>query len=295
MNPKQIRHLLARYRITDGKGFRLKDYDPGDTGGKVVARENSDALLAAGIARLSELQELLYPHSTWALLCVFQAMDAAGKDGTIKHVMSGINPQGVQVTAFKPPSPEEQAHDFLWRVSRALPPRGHIGIFNRSHYEEVLAVRVHPEFLDSQGLPQRLRGKKIWDHRLRDIANWESYIARQGTVMMKFYLNVSLEEQKRRFFERLDNPNKNWKFSPADITERHHWDDYMQAYEEAIRATATPHAPWFIVPADQKWVARLVVVSAMIEALEDLQLKPLEAPPEIRARLAEMRQTLLEE
>ncbi len=295
MNPKQIRHLLARYRITDGKGFRLKDYDPGDTGGKVVARENSDALLAAGIARLSELQELLYPHSTWALLCVFQAMDAAGKDGTIKHVMSGINPQGVQVTAFKPPSPEEQAHDFLWRVSRALPPRGHIGIFNRSHYEEVLAVRVHPEFLDSQGLPQRLRGKKIWDHRLRDIANWESYIARQGTVMMKFYLNVSLEEQKRRFFEGLDNPNKNWKFSPADITERHHWDDYMQAYEEAIRATATPHAPWFIVPADQKWVARLVVVSAMIEALEDLQLKPLEAPPEIRARLAEMRQTLLEE
>jgi PPK2 family polyphosphate:nucleotide phosphotransferase len=287
--------VLERYRVTNGKNFRLKDHDPDDTGGKLIARENSQALLASGIARLSELQELLYPHSTWALLCVFQAMDAAGKDGTIKHVMSGINPQGVQVTAFKPPSPEELGHDFLWRVSRALPARGHIGIFNRSHYEEVLVVRVHPEFLGRQGLPTKLNGKRIWDRRLQDIANWESYVARQGTVILKFFLNISIEEQKRRFFERLDNPNKNWKFSPADISERQYWDHYMAAYEAAIRATATPQAPWYVVPADQKWFARVVVVAAMIEALEHLRLKPPAAPPEIYARLAEMRQTLSEE
>lgn len=289
MKPKQMRRLLDQYRITDGRGFKLADHEPGDTGGKLVRREDGPELLAAGVARLSELQELIYPHSSWALLCIFQAMDAAGKDGTIKHVMSGVNPQGVQVTAFKPPGPEELGHDFLWRVSRALPARGHIGIFNRSHYEEVLVARVHPELLDRQGLPARLRGRKLWDQRLADIAAWEAYLARQGTVVLKFFLHVSKEEQKARFFERLDNPKKNWKFSPSDISERALWDDYMHAYQEAIRATATPAAPWFVVPADEKWFTRLVVVGAMIEALERLELKPPQAPPEIQVELARMR------
>jgi PPK2 family polyphosphate:nucleotide phosphotransferase len=295
MNRKQIRHILDAARITDGRGFHLKDHDPGYTGGKHVDKHDATAMLADGVARLSRLQELLYPHSSWALLCVFQAMDAAGKDGTIKHVMSGINPQGVSVTAFKPPSPEELGHDFLWRVNRALPARGHIGIFNRSHYEEVLVVRVHPEMLESQGLPRRLHGAKLWDRRLKDIAGWEHYLVRQGLVILKFFLNISTAEQKRRFLERLDNPDKNWKFSPADIAERAHWDAYMQAYEAAIRATAAPHAAWFVIPADQKWYARLVVVEAMIEALEQLALQPVVAPPETRIRLDEMRKTLMEE
>ncbi len=292
LKPKDSRRLLERYRITSGRGFRLSDHDPADTGGKLIREEDGAALLAAGIARLSDLQELIYPHSSWALLCIFQAMDAAGKDGTIKHVMSGVNPQGVQVTAFKAPGPEELGHDFLWRVSRALPARGHIGIFNRSHYEEVLVARVHPELLERQGIPEPLRGRKIWDQRLADIAQWEAYLARQGTVILKFFLHVSKDQQKRRFFERLDNPSKNWKFNPGDISERARWDDYMHAYEQAIRATATPLAPWYVVPADEKWFTRLVVVSAMIEALEKLQLKPPQAPPEIRAELARMRATL---
>lgn len=292
LKPKDSRRLLERYRITSGEGFRLADHDATDTAGKLIRREDGAALLAAGIARLSDLQELIYPHSSWALLCIFQAMDAAGKDGTIKHVMSGVNPQGVQVTAFKAPGPEELGHDFLWRVSRALPPRGHIGIFNRSHYEEVLVARLHPEILAAQGLPEVLRGRKIWDKRLTDIAAWESYLARQGTVILKFFLHVSKAEQKRRFFERLDNPSKNWKFNPGDISERGRWDEYMHAYEQAIRATATPEAPWFVVPADEKWFTRLVVVSAMIDALERLELKPPQAPPEIRAELAVMRAAL---
>jgi PPK2 family polyphosphate:nucleotide phosphotransferase len=292
IKPKQLRRLLDRYRVTDGRGFKLADHDPEDTGGKLVDREDGAALLAAGIARLSELQELLYPQADWALLCIFQAIDAAGKDGTIKHVMSGVNPQGVVVTAFKAPGPDELAHDFLWRVSRAMPARGHIGIFNRSHYEEVLVVRVHPDLLERQGIPERLRGRKIWDHRLADIAAWEAYQARQGTVMLKFFLHVSKAEQKRRFFERLDDPDKNWKFNAGDIAERARWDAYMHAYEQAIRATAAPHAPWYVVPADEKWFTRLVVVSAMIEALENLKLKPPQAPPELRAELARMRATL---
>lgn len=295
MRRRHIRELLDRYRITSGTHFRLGQHDPGETGGRLIRRSDGPALLAEGVARLSELQELLYPQADWALLCVFQAMDAAGKDGTIKHVMSGINPQGVHVTAFKPPNEEELAHDFLWRVSRVLPRRGQIGIFNRSHYEEVLAVRVHPELLARQGLPPARNGRRIWRHRLEDIAAWEAYLARQGTVILKFFLHISPEEQKRRFLERLDNPVKNWKFSPADIADRRHWGAYMRAYEAAIRATATPDAPWFVVPADQKWFARLVVVDAMIEALETLDLKPQEPPPEIRARLAEMRHALQEE
>lgn len=287
--------LLDRYRITSGKGFRLKDHAPDDTAENLLEKPESVAFLAAGVARLAQLQELLYPHASWSVLCIFQAMDAAGKDGTIKHVMSGVNPQGVQVTSFKAPGPEELAHDFLWRVARKLPERGYIGIFNRSHYEEVLVVRVHEEMLNTQRLPPELIGKKIWEHRLEDIVAFESYLARQGTVILKFFLNISRDEQKRRFTERLDDPNKNWKFSASDIAERAHWDAYMDAYEAAIAATATPQAPWFVVPADTKWHTRLVVVEAMIEAIEALDLKPMGMQAPDRIRLEEARKRLAEE
>ncbi len=241
-----------------------------------IDKKDAGALLEQGVQRLSELQDLLYPHASWALLCVFQAMDAAGKDGTIKHVMSGINPAGVTVSSFKAPGPEELAHDFLWRVHRALPARGQIGILNRSHYEEVLVVRVHPEMLARQHLPDGLAGKRLWEHRLEDIAAFERYLARQGILPMKFFLNISRGEQKKRFLQRLDHPDKNWKFSAADIAEREHWDDYMAAYQEAIEATATEAAPWYVIPADHKWLARLLVVGALIERLEALDLKPVE-------------------
>ncbi|MCW3474451.1 polyphosphate kinase 2 family protein [Limobrevibacterium gyesilva] len=287
--------VLDRYRVTSGKGFRLKDYDPADTAPKMVAKADAAALLAADVARLSELQELLYPHSSWSLLCVFQGMDASGKDGTIKHVMSGVNPQGVRVMSFKAPGPEELSHDFLWRVMRRLPERGHIGIFNRSHYEEVLVARVHPEILARQHLPDPLVTKEIWAQRLEDITAFERYLTRQGTVILKFYLNISKEEQKRRLLERLDHPTKAWKFDSSDIGERARWDEYMAAYEAAIAGTATGHAPWFVVPADNKWFARLMVVAAMIEALENLNLKPLRVAPEDRAKLAEARSVLVNE
>ena len=292
MNGKQIKKLLERTRLTDGKGFRLRDHDPGDTAPKVVREAEAEALLEVGVARLAELQTLLYADARWSLLCVFQAMDAAGKDGTIKHVMSGVNPQGVQVHSFKAPSSDELAHDFLWRVQRELPRRGHIGIFNRSHYEEVLVARVHPELLERQNLPDALRGKHVWRDRLRDIAGWESYLARQGTVVLKFFLNISREEQKQRFLDRIDNPAKHWKFRPEDVTERGHWDGYMEAYEAAIAATASAEAPWFVVPADSKWFARLVVVSAMIDALERLELEPPRVSPEDSARMIEARRRL---
>ncbi|CAH2599343.1 Polyphosphate:ADP phosphotransferase [Rhodovastum atsumiense] len=292
MGRKDIRALLDRYRITSGKGFRLKDHDPADTAERLVDKDEAEALLADGVARLSRLQELLYPHASWAVLCIFQAMDAAGKDSTIKHVMSGVNPQGVQVTSFKTPGPEELAHDFLWRIVGKLPERGYIGIFNRSHYEEVLVVRVHPEILEKQRLPAALNGKKIWKHRLEDIAAFEQHLARQGTVVLKFFLNVSKAEQKRRFFERLEDPGKNWKFSASDIAERQHWDAYMKAYEDAITATAAEHAPWYVVPADNKWFTRLVVMEAIIAAIEALDLKAKEMPAPDRIRLAEARQLL---
>ena len=292
MNGKQIRKLLERTRLTSGKGFRLRDHDPDDSAPKVVREAEAEALLAAGVERLSELQTLLYAQSTWSLLCVFQAMDAAGKDGTIKHVMSGVNPQGVHVHSFKAPSSDELAHDFLWRIQRELPKRGHIGIFNRSHYEEVLVTRVHPKLIDNQNLPPELRGKQFWRDRLGDIANWEGYLARQGTVVLKFFLNISRSEQKKRFLDRIDTPEKHWKFRPEDVTERAHWDAYMDAYEDAIRSTATPEAPWFIVPADSKWFARLVVVSAMIDALEHMNLKPPRMLPTDAARMQEARRTL---
>jgi PPK2 family polyphosphate:nucleotide phosphotransferase len=270
---KQVHALLDRYRVTHGKGFKLKHHDPAETGGHVLSKHQADHLLLAGVERLAALQQKLYAQDRWSMLCVFQAMDAAGKDGTIKHVMSGVNPQGVQVSSFKAPGPEELAHDFLWRTARALPQRGHIGIFNHSHYEEVLVVRVHPAILDKQRLPPELVGKKLWDHRLQSIAGFERYLTQQGTVVLKFFLNVSKAEQKRRFLERLDDPGKNWKFSEGDLAERAYWDDYQEAYQEAIAATATSHAPWFVVPADNKWFTRLIVVAAMIDALDDLDLK----------------------
>jgi PPK2 family polyphosphate:nucleotide phosphotransferase len=278
---KKVRQVLDRYRVTDGKGFKLKHHDPADTAGHLLSKKQAGDLLQNGVTRLADLQEKLYAQDRWSMLCAFQAMDAAGKDGTIKHVMSGVNPQGVQVTSFKAPGPEELAHDFLWRCTRVLPERGRIGIFNRSHYEEVLVVRVHPAILESQRLPKELVGKKIWDQRLEEIAGFEHYLARQGTVVLKFFLNVSKEEQKRRFLERLDQPDKHWKFSASDLAERGFWDDYQAAYQEAITATATPHAPWFVVPADNKWFTRLIVVAAMIEALDRLDLK-LPAPTEER-------------
>ncbi|MBN8873050.1 MAG: polyphosphate kinase 2 family protein [Rhodospirillales bacterium] len=277
LSRKRVRKLLDPYRIESGKGFRLSDHDPRDTAGAVLGKPDASTLLGEGVRVLADYQQRLYAQDRWAMLCVFQAMDAAGKDGTIKHVMSGVNPQGVQVTSFKQPGPEELAHDFLWRANRALPPRGHIGIFNRSHYEEVLVVRVHPELLERQHLPPELTRKHVWRDRLESIAALETYLARQGTVILKFFLNVSKEEQRRRFLARLEEQDKHWKFSPNDLAERAFWDRYQAAYEEAIAATATPEAPWFVVPADNKWFTRLVVVAAMIEALSrlDLTLPPL--------------------
>ena len=270
---ERFRKFVDPYRVDRGNGFRLKSFDPADTGGlgseqKPQAKE----LLAQGVKWLAEEQDKLYAQDSRSLLLVFQAMDAAGKDSTIKHVMSGVNPQGCQVYSFKQPSDEELDHDFLWRTMRCLPERGRIGIFNRSYYEEVLVVRVHPEILRRQQLPAELVTKRIWDERLADIAAFERYLIRNGVIVLKFFLNVSRGEQKRRFLDRLDQPEKNWKFSAADVKERGHWNDYMNAYTEAIRATATKHAPWFVVPADNKWYTRLVVAAAVVDALERLDL-----------------------
>jgi PPK2 family polyphosphate:nucleotide phosphotransferase len=292
---KHIAKLLERYRVTDGDGFALKHFDPADEGGPEITKEAAAAMLADGVARLSALQIKLYAQDRWALLASFQAMDAAGKDGTIKHVMTGVNPQGVQVTSFKQPGPEALDHDFMWRIHQAVPPRGRIGIFNRSHYEEVLVCRVHPELIDKQMLPDAVRGKKFWKHRLEDIASFECYLARQGVAQVKFFLHLSKAEQKRRFLARIDTPDKNWKFSTADLKERAHWDAYQDAYEAAIAATATPHAPWYVVPADHKWFTHLMVVEAMIAALEALELKEPVMPPEQLAALQAARQALDEE
>ena len=268
----RIQKYVDPFRITKGKGFRLKDFDPGDTCGLKLDKGEAAELLQRGVAWLAEEQDMLYAQDRWSLLLIFQALDAAGKDSTIKHVMSGVNPQGCQVFSFKQPSREDLDHDFMWRYVKCLPERGRIGIFNRSYYEEVLVVRVHPEVLRRQRLPPRSVGKRIWDERLADIAHFEDYLTRQGTILLKFFLHVSREEQKRRFMARLDKPRKHWKFSSADIRERGFWGDYMHAFEEAIRATAAPHAPWFIVPADNKWFTRLVVSAAIVEAVEKLDL-----------------------
>jgi PPK2 family polyphosphate:nucleotide phosphotransferase len=268
---KRIRKFVERYRVDDGKGFRLKDHDPGDSHG-IESKSQAEKMLARGVVRLAELQEKLYAQDRWAVLLIFQAMDAAGKDGAIKHVMSGINPQGCQVYSFKAPTAEEIDHDYLWRTAKSLPERGRIGIFNRSYYEEVLVVRVHPEILEKQKLPKRLVTKRVFKERYEDIAAHERYLSRNGVVIRKFFLNVSRAEQKKRFLERLDREEKNWKFSSADARERGHWKEYMAAYEEMIRETASPHAPWIVVPADKKWFARLVVAAAVADAMEELDL-----------------------
>jgi PPK2 family polyphosphate:nucleotide phosphotransferase len=293
---ERIERLISPYRVTKGKGFRLKDIDPGDT--RKLGSEDKDEArewLVKGVEWLAGEQDKLYAQDRWSVLLVFQAMDAAGKDSTIKHVMSGVNPQGCQVYSFKAPSPEELDHDFLWRTSRCLPERGRIGIFNRSYYEEVLVVRVHEAILARQKLPQRLVTKRIWDERLEDIAAFERYLARNGTVILKFFLHVSRKEQKKRFLERLDEPEKNWKFAAADVHERKYWDDYMVAYEDAIRATATKHAPWYVVPADNKWFTRLVVGAAIVEALEKLDLEYPTIDAATKKELAAARAGLLKE
>jgi PPK2 family polyphosphate:nucleotide phosphotransferase len=295
ISPKRITKLLDRYRVTDGATFSLMDYDPSDTAGLDIERAEARILLQGGIETLVANQEKLYAQDRWALLCCFQAMDAAGKDSAIKHVMSGVNPQGVQVTSFKPPGPEDLSHDFLWRIHRVLPERGRIGIFNRSHYEEVLVVRVHPELLRRQRLPDELITDDIWKERLEAIAAFEQYLARQGVVILKFFLNVSRDEQKRRFLKRLNEPEKNWKFDAGDLKERSYWDRYMQAYQDAISATAASHAPWFVVPADNKWFTRLVVVAAMNQALAGLDLRFPEVSNEARAELDEARRELEKE
>ncbi len=293
VNMKRTRRFLERYHVAEGAGFRLKHHDPGDTAGLDMQKEEARSLLAEGTRMLSELQDMLYAQDHWAVLCLFQAMDAAGKDGAIKHVFSGVNPQGVHVTSFKAPGPVELDHDFLWRHVAAMPARGVIGIHNRSWYEEVLAVRVHPEILrERQKLPPRLVTKRIWDERLEDIAAFERYLARQGVVVVKFFLHVSKEEQKRRFLSRIEEPAKNWKFSSADVAERRHWDDYQDAYERAIRATAAPHAPWYVVPADNKWFTRLVVAAALAVTLQDLGLHYPKVTPAALAELEEARKAL---
>ncbi|HOW98645.1 MAG TPA: polyphosphate kinase 2 family protein [Kiritimatiellia bacterium] len=270
---KMARRLSDPFRVENGRKFRLKDADPGDTLWlKKADKERAKEGLRAGVEALAELQDRLYAQDQWAVLLIFQAMDAAGKDGAIKHVMSGVNPQGCQVFSFKAPSAEELDHDFLWRCLKNLPERGRIGIFNRSYYEETLVVRVHPEFLARQQLPPRLVTKRIWEERFEDIRNVERHLFRSGVLIRKFFLHASKKEQKKRFLERLDDPEKNWKFSAADVAERAHWDEYMEAYEDMVRHTATPEAPWFVVPADNKWFTRMVVAAAVVEALASLKL-----------------------
>ncbi|MGE0154658.1 MAG: polyphosphate kinase 2 family protein [Reyranellaceae bacterium] len=285
--------FVKRYRIEDGGKFRLEDFDPDDTQGMDIDKGDAKALLSSGVKRLAELQEKLYADNRWAVLAVFQAMDAAGKDGAIKHAMTGINPQGCQVHSFKAPSAEEKDHDFLWRIARALPERGRIGIFNRSHYEEVLVVRVRPEFLEGQCLPDGLRGDKLWQRRFDSIVNFEKHLARNGTAICKFFLNVSRKEQKKRFLERIDDPAKNWKFAMGDVTERARWDEYMAAYEDMIRHTSAAHAPWYVLPADHKWFTRLAVVAALIDTLERLDLAFPVLDTKARAELQSARAALV--
>ena len=283
--------LSDPYRIDHGKKVRLKDFDPADTG-YCRTKEHAQELLDKGIAGMRELQDKLYAQGQWALLIILQAMDAAGKDGLVKHVMSGVNPQGCQVYSFKQPSLEELNHDYMWRSNRRLPERGHIGIFNRSYYEEVLVLRVHPDILKNERIPEDLMGKNIWQERFEDIVNSERYLTRNGIVVRKFFLNISKKEQKKRFLERLDNPEKNWKFSAADVQERKYWDDYMNAYEEMITATSKKHAPWYVVPADNKWYTRVVVAAAIVDALEELKLSYPKVTPEEQKRLSAARKEL---
>jgi len=293
---KEACALAQRYAVTNGASFRLKHVDPGDTahlGSKDKPRVKE--LLQHGITHLAALQDRLYASDRWAVLLIFQAMDAAGKDSAIKHVMSGVNPQGCQVASFKAPSAEELDHDYLWRCQRHLPERGRIGIFNRSYYEETLVVRVHEELLHKQKIPPQLITRHIWRERFQDIVNFEQYLSHNGIVVRKFFLHVSREEQKRRFLERLGRPEKNWKFSAADVHERTYWKQYMQAYEDMIRHTATKTAPWYVIPADHKWFTRLVVAAAVIDTLESLDLKYPTAGPDKLKELAAAKRALLAE
>ena len=292
---KETAKIAHPFRVSDGDGFRLKDFDPGDTGGlkdTAKGKANAERLLQQGVHLLEHLQEKLYAQDRWALLLIFQAMDAAGKDSAIKHVMSGVNPQGCEVHSFKAPSAEELDHDYLWRAHRAAPERGRIGIFNRSYYEEVLVVRVHEQILKAQKLPRELVTRDIWEQRYKDIHAFERYLTRNGLVIRKFFLHVSKNEQKKRFLERLENPAKNWKFSMADVNERGYWKDYQNAYEEMIRNTASKDAPWYVVPADNKWFTRLVVAGAIIEALHDFKLKFPEADENLKKELEKVKRAL---
>jgi PPK2 family polyphosphate:nucleotide phosphotransferase len=269
----KLAKMINRFRIDKPDKFRLSDYDPADTCGLDIEKAEAKAMLVDGVERLAGLQEKLYAQDQWSVLAVFQAMDAAGKDSAIKHVMSGVNPQGCQVHAFKQPSREELDHDFLWRIAKALPERGRIGIFNRSHYEEVLVARVHPEILERQHLPKAVLGKDVWDERYKSIRHFENHLARNGTLILKFFLHVSKQEQRKRFLARLDEPAKRWKFEMGDVAERKLWDKYMRAYEDAIRHTSREEAPWYVVPADNKWFTRLIIAEAMVEAMEGLKLE----------------------
>jgi PPK2 family polyphosphate:nucleotide phosphotransferase len=289
---KQAARLAEPFCVTKGEKFRLKDCDPSDTTG-VKNKEQAQEILDGRVGVLNRLQEKLYAQDRWAVLIVLQALDAAGKDGVVKHVMSGVNPQGCEVSSFKAPSSEELDHDYLWRTHKCVPARGKIGIFNRSYYEEVLVVRVHPPLLRVEKLPDSLITKHIWDERYDDINAFEEYLTRNGVVIRKFFLHVSKKEQKKRFLERLDDPKKNWKFSMADVTERGFWKDYQEAYEEMIQRTATKHAPWFVVPADNKWFTQLIVASAIIQALDELHLSFPEVDKSKKKELEAVRESLL--
>jgi PPK2 family polyphosphate:nucleotide phosphotransferase len=291
---KEAERIVSAYCITDGKNFRLKDFDPADTNG-IKSKKAAQSMLESSSLMLAEMQEKLYAQDVWALLLIFQGMDAAGKDGAIKHVMSGINPQGCDVHAFKVPTSEELEHDFMWRAHTVMPGRGKIGIFNRSYYEEVLVVRVHPHLLKAEKLPEELITKHVWEDRYEDINAFEKFLARNGTVIRKFFLHVSKEEQKRRFLERLEDSKKNWKFSMDDIKERKFWDDYQEAYEEMVQNTATKRAPWYLIPADNKWYGRLVIASAIIDALNGLDLKFPDVDEEKKKELEAIQQALLKE
>lgn len=286
--------IAQKFRIDNGKHFRLKDYDPADTG-NWKSKDHAAEALEQGIARTAELQDKLYAQDRWALLLIFQAMDAAGKDGAIKHVMTGVNPQGCEVHAFKAPSVQELQHDFLWRTTCKLPERGHIGIFNRSYYEEVLVVRVHADLLKNEGIPDKLVNKHIWEDRFEDICSFERHMARSGTIIRKFFLHVSKKEQKKRFLERLDEPEKNWKFSASDVHERVYWSDYQDAYEEMIQNTSTKHAPWYVVPADNKWFTRLVISTVIVDTLQSLNLSYPKVDDAKRRELEEAKKKLLKE
>nr|WP_315140842.1 polyphosphate kinase 2 family protein [uncultured Flavobacterium sp.] len=297
LNPKErierAKQFSAQFKVAEEGSFQLSDYK---TDMEVeISNKKLAKILALGVDALADMQEILYAQDKWSLLLIFQAMDAAGKDGAIKHVLSGVNPQGCQVSSFKAPSSEELDHDFLWRCQKHLPERGRIGIFNRSYYEEVLVVRVHEQILKAQKLPQELVTESIWEQRFEDIRNFEKYLNRNGTIVIKFFLNVSKEEQKKRFIERIDDQDKNWKFSTSDAKERGFWDDYMNAYQDLIQKTTTTHSPWYVVPADNKSYARIVIASAIINALDEMGLEYPRVSPEKVAELQEIRKALLEE